>query len=228
MIHPHLAMQVANGKNKSQDAIIHYATLACSNFNIDSDNESIIKDVADWCFRIQQPSAKLNPGLGLWMYGNIGTGKSLLMQTVIEFISKWWIYSEDEFLGGRNYGYPRTPDLNISSAFKLCLTFAKSGYEVFSPLPKFIDEIGTEPENTKYMGTPINVMQFVFEEMTKEMKNGVFTYVPPIVTTNLSFNQILDRYGERVVDRIGEMFNLVEFRGASYRKSGHIWDSIKR
>lgn len=228
MLHPRLVTPVANDKTMPIRAIKHYASQFGTQLNIDNDNKDIITNVANWCFRIKQPEANLNPGLGLWFYGNIGTGKSLLMDVVMRFIHENWILSEDECMVGENYGSIRTPDPHIIGASKLCLDFAKSGYGILDPMPRGIDELGTEPEITKYMGTSLNVMRFLFEEMPKGMRGGAFQYVPQIVTTNLSFGQILDRYGERTVDRIGEMFNIVEFRGASYRKSGHLWEAIKR
>lgn len=219
-----MASRVAKGE-KPEDVIISCAKSICSDFEIDDDNKSIIEDVSKWCFRFYGQNARLNPGLGLWFYGNIGTGKSLLMNIVLKFIHYGWMPSEFDGMDENKYFIPR-PNVESSSALRMCLSFAKSGYDALSSIPVGIDEIGTEPDTAKYMGNAINVMRYVFEEMPKSMTNGVFRGIPHIITTNLSFRQILDRYGERVVDRIGEMFNLIEFNGKSYRRSSAIWDAI--
>lgn len=222
MLRPGMASRVAKGE-KPEDIIIYYAKSICSDFEIDDDNKSIIEDVSKWCFRFNGQNARLNPGLGLWFYGNIGTGKSLLMNIVLKFIHFGWMLSEDLYEISNRIPHPK---VESSSALHMCLSFAQSGRDALLSIPTGIDEIGTEPETARYMGNAINVMQYVFEEMPKSMNNGVFYNIPHIITTNLSFRQILDRYGERAVDRIGEMFNFIEFKGKSYRRSSTIWDAI--
>ena len=51
--------------------------------------------------------------------------------------------------------------------------------------------------------------------------------IPYIVTTNHTLKETFDLYGARTIDRIGQLFNLVEIKGTTRRDTSAIWQSIK-
>lgn len=74
-----------------------------------------------------------------------------------------------------------------------------------------IDDLGEEPTeildfgNTRY---PIaRIIEFRY-----------FHQLFTVITTNLDGNMLYERYGERVYDRITEMFHVITFEEDSYRK----------
>ena len=58
----------------------------------------------------------------------------------------------------------------------------------------------------------------VLYEVPRKMNGDKSNYLFTHFTTNLSPEMLKENYGERVVDRIKEMFNIVTFYGKSRRK----------
>lgn len=75
-----------------------------------------------------------------------------------------------------------------------------------------IDELGREPRPAKYFGTELNVIQFVLQLRYDHRRDSV-THI----TTNLKPEDIAQYYGAYIADRCWEMFNFIEFQGASLR-----------
>lgn len=73
-----------------------------------------------------------------------------------------------------------------------------------------IDELGIEPMMNDYgeKGEGFNMILNVAERYHR----------PVFVTTNLTELQILDRYGERTMDRLAHLCRTVHFEGDSLRK----------
>ena len=73
-----------------------------------------------------------------------------------------------------------------------------------------IDELGVEPMmndyGEKYEG--FNVM----------LNSAERRLAPVFVSTNLTEQQILDRYGERTIDRLAHLCRTIHFEGESLRK----------
>lgn len=74
-----------------------------------------------------------------------------------------------------------------------------------------IDDIGHEPTTTKHYGTEIQPIVFFITEcyvIGKKLH----------ITTNLTFDELKDKYGTYVVDRLKEMCEWISFDGPSFRK----------
>lgn len=180
------------------------------NFCINGNNRAVINNLYRWCLR--DTEGKFNPRKGLWIYGNIGTGKSTIMKAILEFMQKYWLIDCGERIC-----------TNWMSAPAFCGNYADFGFSAFDEIPTGIDELGTESMPTNYRGNKLNVIAYIISSMS-ERCNGV----PMIITTNLSFSDVKNCYGARAVDRIGVLFNLVEMKGDSWRKdSDVIWDMIE-
>lgn len=86
-----------------------------------------------------------------------------------------------------------------------------------NPQALIIDEIGTEPRPFVHFGTKYNVIADVIRERYDAFK---FFGAKTIVTTNLSFDEIEDAYGDRVESRCWEMFRSKQYRSDDFRKKG--------
>ena len=75
------------------------------------------------------------------------------------------------------------------------------------------DDLGTETDGM-YMGNKSNVMAEVLQARYNLFNTAkIVTHC----TTNLSLKQLGERYGDRVLSRISEMFNVVCFSGEDFR-----------
>lgn len=181
----------------------------CKDFKVDEHNKKAITDVFHWCLRDR--NGKLNPEKGLWIYGNIGTGKSTLMKAVILFVSRYWLRDSGETINPKWVNVPT-----------FCGSYATDGFSVFNSIPMGFDELGTEIAPTNHVGNKLNVVAHL---MNTIYDNG--SDIPKIVTTNSSLSEVLNLYGPRTVDRIGQLFNLVELKGMTRRGSMEIWNLIQ-
>lgn len=181
----------------------------CHDFAIDGDNQEIITNVFHWCLR--DGNGKYDPTKGLWIYGNVGTGKSILMKSIFAFIKEYWLHDCAEKI---NPKWVNTPTF--------CGRYAKEGFSVFDSIPMGIDEVGAEITPTNHVGNKLNVVAHIIGCLYDSPSQ-----LPNIITTNLSMTELLDKYGIRTIDRIGQLFNLVKMCGASRRKSNEIWEIVK-
>ncbi|ROT12812.1 hypothetical protein EEL50_11170 [Muribaculaceae bacterium Isolate-105 (HZI)] len=76
------------------------------------------------------------------------------------------------------------------------------------------DELGSETTPTGRWGNFENVMQYVLQRRY-DLRDNQFTHA----TTNLSLKQLSKVYSPRIYDRCKEMFNFVEIRGKTFRKT---------
>lgn len=76
-----------------------------------------------------------------------------------------------------------------------------------------IDDMGTEEVKTHF-GNKKNVIGDLIELRYSKQNTGVWLHA----TTNLSAKEMTDFYGGRVVSRMKEIFNFIEFKGEDRRK----------
>lgn len=128
---------------------------------------------------------------GLLLYGNCGTGKTMIARNILPLI----------FLEHHN------KVMHVYDAIELTqVTDEVKMYRL-----KVIDDLGTE-SNAKVYGQE----RFAFDEVIDDCeKNGKLL----IVTTNLTAEQLKDKYGTRVYDRIIGNMSRVLFQGESFRNS---------
>jgi len=131
-----------------------------------------------------------NDGRGLFLFGNCGRGKSLLCRYVLPAIL---------------LGYCR----RVVSVFDT----AEMNRQIDHVLSRHIislDDVGTEDISNVYG----NKRLAFAEVMDAVEKNNKLI----IISSNLSVNDIRQRYGERVLDRIKATTKRVLFEGESLRK----------
>ena len=156
---------------------------------------------------------------GLLICGGTGTGKSLLIEilnalaTVLTPRIKTY-YKPTFQQGGRSAGYQEVPLLWRSyRADELTDSYQSKGeLDKFKSITSLaIQDVGTEPQEVLYMGTRCNVVRQVLE--SRADNKGLMT----LATTNLTLDELGERYEARVKSRLFSMFNFLFLGGRDRR-----------
>lgn len=168
-------------------------------FLTNNDLQKIFQQIASWmCIPNKNPF--------LLIAGSVGNGKTTLAKAIIQVANLYWKYRNDlTDVWKKPYKYLTATDLNNT---------AKNDSKVFKEIKEcnrlLIDDIGTESVSIKDYG---NVITPFTEVIYHRYDKGLQT----ILTTNLTLEQIKERYGERVFDRMQEA-SRVFFIQKSYRE----------
>lgn len=168
--------------------------------DIDDNNRQIVTDL---CKYFAEEKCKLDPAKGILLVGGVGIGKSTMMQffsrnqvSMYRLISCREIesdFSSDGEKSVQNCSY----NIKVSpSSNEFC--HMEMGY--------CFDDLGTEA-NGKHYGKEKNVMAEIILNRYDNQIPFTFTHI----TTNLTAQEIEDQYGNRVTDRMKQMFNIVTF-----------------
>lgn len=150
-----------------------------------------IGDGAQWLPEYDKVASWLtdNHGRGLLCMGNVGRGKSVLCGRVLPCIIHYW--------GCRIVTYYTARELaaNYDEAARRRLLC--------------IDDIGVETAAMVY-GTRIEAVPAIIDEA--ERRGALL-----LLTTNMNMDELVAKYGERTVDRLRGLCEIVIFRGGSLR-----------
>jgi DNA replication protein DnaC len=166
----------------------------------DDQTAAIIKTM---CFRLSgdnryETELGLSPRRGLLLRGTPGLGKTFIPSLVAD--------------------NPLNP-VQIVSLNEITETIRKTGeytglkfgtYKII-----YLDDLGTEETPVKYYGTEITWFKTWYENFYSTAKSHTNRL---IISTNLSFQQIEDKYGFRIRDRMAETFNVLDLSGESLRR----------
>lgn len=136
---------------------------------------------------------------GLMLMGDCGRGKSLILNYVLPVLFRMYnrnvrpVHAQDL---GRTFPYSTTNE-----------TYLDRLLQTNFPI---IDEIGVEPMMNDY-GEKTEGLNMILNVAERYHR-------PVFISTNLSELQLLDRYGERTVDRLAHLCRTVHFKGDSLRK----------
>lgn len=175
----------------------------------------VLNDIVRWCLMLQ---GRYEPSKGLWLWGDIGTGKSTMLEIIREYcriVRAPARYRDSDY--PRQLRQERWPyGFRITNTSFVAGVYAKEGYPglegYIANCRQAFDEVGRECIPTGYFGNMENVFQYIIQRRY-DLRYGDFTHV----TSNLSPDQIATVYGDHVYDRCIEMFNFVEMEGASWR-----------
>lgn len=149
---------------------------------------------------------------GIWLWGNPGVGKSLIMEIFNR--NKRICYDVLE-VPKIVYQYTKHGDDAISHLQVVINTVAPDASIFFQDIKGVCyNDLGTENMKGTHYGNSINVMEHILLQ-TYERK---VPYWQRFITTNLTLDQVKEAYSVRVWDRIKECFNIIEIKGESLRK----------
>lgn len=144
---------------------------------------------------------------GLMLMGDCGRGKSVIITRVVPVLLR--------LLDERCHTYPvHASELASIYPFAHCTenyrpTDTNLVYLTRTPYP-IIDEVGVE--------SMINNYGEKSEGFNQVLNVAERFHRPVFITTNLTPLQLLDRYGERTMDRLAHLCRTIKFEGESLRK----------
>lgn len=209
-----LAMRVVEAIGKSRNP----------NFVIDGENRFTYENLVRWVqgdstMMCLDPETKQPiPGRldkGIYIAGGTGAGKSwaLEIMTVFSTIDEIRVGFGMGSDGKDIVGYLRWENVRADT---ICEEYSREGsYDKYKQRKVIgIQDLGTEPTESLYMGNRVEVLQMILEY------RGDQTDCVTLITSNYPINhqKLIDRYGERVASRLVEMCNYFEIRGEDRRK----------
>lgn len=188
-------------------------------FTIDEENHFTYENVLRWLFGLPFKCINAIDGVsiadgnhykGIYIAGNTGSGKSMLM-TIIAAI-------------GNHFGiYYKFDKENIPLTFadvrtdELCTEFILNGADVVQKAKNAnilcLNDFGSEPAEQLYMGNRMNIIRQIIESRADQL--GKFT----LFTSNIPMQDKLieDKYGSRVSSRLKQMCNYFVLAGKDRR-----------
>jgi len=160
---------------------------------VDDHLKTPIVEILKWCIMDESFNGDLQKGLLL--SGKIGCGKTLTLKIFVEFMK----YA--------NKIVASYSAIEVVEIFK-----SRVGKDRLFVSPLFIDDLGTEEKEINNFGTKEKPIYEIFNRRYLDRKFLMF------ITTNLGPSKMELRYGDRVRDRIKEMFNVMPIDGESRRK----------
>lgn len=140
---------------------------------------------------------------GLLVTGDVGTGKTAAFDVFREILR-----ASNRFF-------------QVASCRQIIRDYTTDGAKVLNKYGRdskntvYFDDLGLEEVNVKMYGNNANVMSEIMLDRYENYKRyGVITYA----TSNLGAKEFGDIYGDRMRDRMREMFNFIPVTGDSFRK----------
>ena len=136
----------------------------------------------------------------LLLQGTVGSGKTSLMDALYNLYHKSFsrIYKCDA--------------LFVFKQYKAMLNKEPSMYEELKKANYlFLNDLGIEPAQCRdYSEDYTPVPELIYDRYERQRQT--------VISTNLSDQQLVERYGKRILDRFKEMCEKIVFTGPSYRK----------
>lgn len=167
---------------------LRFMEIAGAGYHVDHKNGMPIKTAMD-VLNSQNPK-------GIIMSGPVGTGKTALFRILMEL----FLFTPSRFI--------------IANQRVIIRNFQANGEQVIDYYSEFpglcIDDFGFRDEEIKRYGNACNVIEEIIYERHRK---GKFTHI----TTNLTKDQIFERFGERLNSRIKASSVLINLNGKNYR-----------
>ncbi len=141
-----------------------------------------------------------NQGKGLLLMGDVGRGKTNIIVGVIPYLLRLQsihvrpVHAQD-FNQPAKTQLSGVPESNLEYLLKI-------RYPI-------IDDLGTEVMHNNF-GTKSEAFTAIINAAERINK-------PMFITTNLTVEQLLDRYGDRTLDRLRHLCRVIQFSGESLR-----------
>lgn len=172
-----------------------------------NDAEAVLKrglryflgDNAQWLPEYDQIAKWLtdNNHKGLMATGQNGRGKTLLCYQVMQMVFRHYLKLE----------YYNADAIDLAEDYEIW----RRKYDMLeSDMPIFLDDVGAESMAVAY-GMRHDIFAEIVDKAEKRKRLLIFT-------TNLSAEEIRERYGIRILDRLHALTTSVAFKGDSLRK----------
>lgn len=171
-------------------------------FQVDEANRGVIQNMIKY-FTLD-PECEWDLRKGLFLFGDVGRGKTYLMSVMQVFAAAARI----EY---RQFNWATCIDIVDE-----VLAQGEVAMQKYFRTEKDIcfDDLGQEPAQVQRYGNALGVMERILTKRYSSFVNGkCITHV----TTNLVPAEIVTTYGSRLADRAQEMFNFVKLNGTSRR-----------
>ena len=164
-------------------------------FEFDDNNKPIVRQLYLWLIK---GAFSGNENKGFLLTGNIGCGKTLIMES---FIRIYNYFCDDD----------PTKKIKIYDSRELFYKIIEDGVDVYASGVLYIDDLGKEPiDYTNYGFTK----QPMIELLSLRHSLGRLTFASGNFTLDGYYKE---KYGKTIVDRFKEMFNHIELKGESKR-----------
>lgn len=173
-------------------------------------NAAILEElIRFWCY---DPEVSLNPSKGVILYGEYGSGKTIVMKSLHKMADCFYdkiihqsVMIPYKLMKSMN---PATGQMRMEELL-----------EEWKGHNMIIDDLGYEETGTTanyvHFGTSINVVQEIIRQRYELYQNrGIYTHF----TTNKTMDEIQNVYGHGTSTRLMEMCQPVFWRGESLRK----------
>jgi DNA replication protein DnaC len=141
---------------------------------------------------------------GLFIWGDVGCGKTFLMEVMKVFV-------DAANIENRKFSFATCPkiadDVQATNSVQTLFKYYDDGF--------CFDDLGDEPTQMKSYGNEVLVMVRI---LTERYRRGVNSSRETHVTSNNDFDELENMYGTRVADRCKEMFNVIFYDGKSKRQ----------
>lgn len=200
----------------SEEAELNSPGRRGAKFVVDAENEAIIKTLCLYFSndkRFEQRGENFSLNKGLLLMGGVGVGKTEIMEFFYKNPKQSYVvisardiekaYADSTELGG---------DIAIAKyGVSLAVTAVNSDPFGHKTLGYCFDDLGTEPAVTSRYGTTKSVMADVILNRYDGRKRHDLSFFKTHITTNLNVDEMRKNYGDRVLDRMMEMFNEIKF-----------------
>jgi DNA replication protein DnaC len=182
-------------------------------FEFDDDNKYVVDFFLSYFFNHEKLE---NFGgdfrKGIFLYGSYGTGKSLFFE-ILEYLYQ---KNQKPSLRVKTVNTIRLVDEYRSELSRLgqLASHDQTIYQRMEKGPIHFEDLGAEKKINHY-GNQTEVMSDILQlRYSRLFKTKCKTFI----TSNLTPEQVRKRYGERIYDRMFQMFNFLELNGKSRRK----------
>ncbi len=148
----------------------------------------------------------LSPRKGLMLYGNVGSGKTVMLELFSRnVVQSYKVFSceqiEEEYRRGKGV------DGTLERYSQMLHNEYRLPYYNQQLLGICFDDFGSEKTANSYGDVRELMYNILMARYRSESCKGPRTHL----TSNLTLELIAERYNERMIDRMKQMFNLIEF-----------------
>jgi len=173
-------------------------------WQVEKENKEAIENLVKYF--INDPSGKYDTTKGLYIFGDVGRGKTFLFTVMKHFADAATITCKQFRVA--HCGDIADKVLWAKDTTTSHLAEYQSGAWLF-------DDLGNEPGAIKTYGNEVQVMERLLIQRYAKFVNG---FCLTHITSNDTPDELMKKYGTRLADRANEMFSFIFLKGESKRK----------